>query len=607
MPEMKNFTVALIGNPNVGKSTIFNSLTNLHQHTGNWTGKTVMTAQGIFKIDRYIFNIIDLPGTYSLNGKSKDEQIACEYILKTNLDAIIIILDENCIGRNLLLALQIMHHKKNIILCLNFSDEAKKNNIVINKQRMKKILGVPIIETSAKNNIGINLLRYEIFKTCLGDYSKNKKLNLPFETEKLLEIADEIENVCVKQLPATKIKKINLDDILTNKYFALPIMFSMLLIIFWITIFGANYISDILSFLFLKSELILRKIFAFFNVSGFISGIFIDGMFRTLAWVISVMLPPMAIFFPLFTLLEDFGILPRIAFNLDSIFEKFGAHGKQSITMCMGFGCNAAGVISCRIIDSTRDKLIAILTNNFVPCNGRFPGLIILSSMLVSAKFVSIKVAFIISLLIIFSVIVTLIISKILSVTILKGKPSFFILELPPFRKPKFFHVLIRSITDKTLFVLWRAIIVSIPAGIFIWLIANINIGSLSIINLITNFLNPFAKLIGLDGTILTAFLLGLPANEIVFSLMIMSYTNSLSLMPIENLFNIRQILQTNGWTIKTIICTIIFYLNHFPCSTTLLTIKKETGSFKLTFLAFMIPTIVGILLCFLTNFLFGF
>lgn len=600
---MQSFDIALIGNPNVGKSTIFNLLTNLNQHTGNWAGKTVMTAKGKFKIGQYLFNAIDLPGTYSINGKSEDEQIACNYILKTDLDAIVIIIDENCIGRNLLLALQIMRHKKNVILCLNFADEAKQNNIIVDKARMKKIFGVPVVETSAKNNTGINILRYEILKMCLGDYGdvQNKKLTLPSETEKLLEIAQQIENVSVKRFGSPK-KIWDFDIFLTNKYFALPIMFSMLMLIFWITIFGANYISDLLAALFTKFEFALRNFFHFLGASNFINGIIIDGMFKTLAWVVSVMLPPMAIFFPLFALLEDFGLIPRIAFNLDGIFKKFGAHGKQSITMCMGFGCNAAGIVSCRIIDSPRDKLIAILTNNFVPCNGRFPGLIILSSMLVSGKFISLKLAFIISLLIVFSVAITLIVSKILSVTILKGSPSFFILELPPFRKPKFFHVIARSITDKILFVLARAIIVSIPAGIFIWLIANINVGPSSIINLVTNWLDPLGKFIGLDGTILTAFLLGMPANEIVFPLMIMIYTNNLSLMSLDNFFNVNQILQINGWNFTTIICTIIFYLNHFPCATTLLTIKKETGSLKLTFLSFIIPTIVGILLCFLTR-----
>lgn len=600
---MKKFDIALIGNPNVGKSTIFNALTNLHQHTGNWSGKTVMMAQGSFKIDEYIFNVIDLPGTYSLNAKSKDEEIACECILKSKLDALIIILDESRIGRNLLLALQIMRHKKNIILVLNFADEAKQNNIILNKGLMKKILNVPIVETSARNNTGINILRYEIYKTCQKDYDANKKLNLPEQTDKLLEIADTIEKRCVKKIFADK-SNIMLDNILTSKFFALPIMFLMLLIVFWITIFGANYFSDLLTFLFSKLEIILRKIFDFCNASDFLSGIFIDGMYRTLVWVISVMLPPMAIFFPLFTLLEDFGLLPRIAFNLDGIFKKFGSNGKQSLTMCMGFGCNAAGVVSCRIIDSKRDKLIAILTNNFVPCNGRFPGLIILASMLVCGKFVSLKIALIISLAIISCVIMTLLVSKILSVTIFKGRPSFFILELAPYRKPKFFHTIIRSIFDKTLFVLWRAVIVAIPAGIFIWLFANLNIHQVSIFNIITKFLDPFGKIMGLDGTILAAFLLGMPANEIVFPLIIMSYTNNLSLIPIENFNNINQILKINGWNATTIICTIIFYLYHFPCSTTLLTIKKETDSLKLTLLAFILPTLIGIILCIGFNFL---
>lgn len=593
---MQQFKIALIGNPNVGKSTIFNSLTNLRQHTGNWTGKTVISKRGKFKIGEYNFEVTDLPGTYSLNPKSKDEIVACNYILEENLDAIVIILDKNCIARNLLLALQIMRHKKNIILCLNFADETK--NIFVDKNKLKKILNVPIVETSAKNNSGLNILRYEILKNCLGDYTSNKKLKLPPQTEKLSEIADLIENLTVKR--KFKYKPKNLDYIVTHKFFALPLMFSLLMVVFWITIFGANYFSDFLIKIFSYGEIFLRQLFVFFNASNFLSGMLIDGMYRTLAWVVAVMLPPMAIFFSLFTILEDFGLLPRIAFNLDGMFKKFGAHGKQSLTMCMGFGCNAAGIISCRIIDSKREKLIAILTNNFVPCNGRFPGLIILASMLVSGKFISLKTALIISMIIIFSIILTLVVSKILSQTILKGAPSFFILELPPYRKPKFSQILIRTLFDKTFFVLLRAIAVAIPAGIFIWLSANLKLGSLTIMQNLINFLEPLGKIMHLDGTILSAFLLGMPANEIVFPLIIMGYEKNCALTPIENFSNIKEILISNGWQLRTIISTIIFYLSHFPCTTTLLTIKKETGSFKWTAIAFILPVLLGFLLCIL-------
>lgn len=593
---MQQFKIALIGNPNVGKSTIFNSLTNLRQHTGNWTGKTVISKRGKFKIGEYNFDVTDLPGTYSLKPKSKDEIVACNYILEENLDAIVIILDKNCIARNLLLALQIMRHKKNIILCLNFADETK--NIFVDKNKLKKILNVPIVETSAKNNSGLNILRYEILKTCLGDYTSNKKLKLPPQTEKLSEIADVIENLTVKR--KFKCKPKSLDCIITHKFFALPLMFSLLMIVFWITIFGANYFSDFLIKIFSYGEIFLRQLFVFFNASNFLSGMLIDGMYRTLAWVVAVMLPPMAIFFPLFTILEDFGLLPRIAFNLDGMFKKFGAHGKQSLTMCMGFGCNAAGIISCRIIDSKREKLIAILTNNFVPCNGRFPSLIILASMLVSGKFISLKTALIISVIIIFSIILTLIVSKILSQTILKGAPSFFILELPPYRTPKFSQIFIRTLFDKTFFVLLRAIAVAIPAGIFIWLSVNLKLGSLTIMQNLINFLDPLGKIMHLDGTILSAFLLGMPANEIVFPLIIMGYEKNCALTPIENFSNIKEILISNGWQLRTIINTIIFYLSHFPCTTTLLTIKKETGSFKWTAIAFILPVLLGFLLCIL-------
>ncbi len=398
-----------------------------------------------------------------------------------------------------------------------------------------------------------------------------------------------------------------IDKILTSKKYGIPIMILFLGIIFWITIVGANYPSKALSSLFAwLGEKILWCLNAIHSPM-WLTSVLVDGIYTTLTWVISVMLPPMAIFFPMFTLLEDLGYLPRISFNLDKYFRKACTSGKQALTMCMGFGCNAAGVVGCRIIDSPREKLIAILTNAFVPCNGRFPFLITISTIFIGSAVASGFSASIISTLVVLAVILlgiclTLLISRFLSKTILKGVPSSFMLELPPYRKPQIGKILVRSIFDRTLFVLARAVSVAAPAGLIIWLFANVNIGNISLLTYIANFLNPFAKLMGLDGYILTAFILGFPANEIVLPIILMSYMQKGVLVDLEDTFQIGQILIQNGWTLLTAINVMIFTLLHFPCSTTLMTIKKEAGSWKWVFLSFMLPTVCGIVLCMLTT-----
>ncbi len=398
-----------------------------------------------------------------------------------------------------------------------------------------------------------------------------------------------------------------IDKILTSKKYGIPIMILFLGIIFWITIVGANYPSKALSTLFAwLGEKILWCLNAIHSPT-WLTSVLVDGIYTTLTWVISVMLPPMAIFFPMFTLLEDLGYLPRISFNLDKYFRKACTSGKQALTMCMGFGCNAAGVVGCRIIDSPREKLIAILTNTFVPCNGRFPFLITISTIFIGSAVASGFSASIISTLVVLAVILlgiclTLLISRFLSKTILKGVPSSFMLELPPYRKPQVGKILVRSIFDRTLFVLARAVSVAAPAGLIIWLFANVNIGNISLLTYIANFLNPFAKLMGLDGYILTAFILGFPANEIVLPIILMSYMQKGVLVDLEDTFQIGQILIQNGWTLLTAINVMIFTLLHFPCSTTLMTIKKEAGSWKWVFLSFMLPTVCGIVICMLTT-----
>ena len=674
----EDYVVALAGNPNVGKSTVFNELTGLNQHTGNWPGKTVENAEGYYEFNGSIVKVVDLPGTYSLLSNSEEEEIARDYICFSKPDVVVVVADATSLERNLNLFIQISEITYKVLLCVNLIDEAKKKNIEIDFNLLEDELNSIVVPASARSGIGINDLKKAILKELKSnkekkhaityssyieesvkkientinkaievDKRKNRWLSIRILEgnknildslyykydikEKYIKAIDDIK-VGIKNIEANKsiedqivesiIKKAEnisnrvvnsneeynktqrkIDKILVSKKTGIPIMILTLLIILWITITLANYPSDLLARLFGMGEDFLRDVFGKVNLPSWVGGLIIDGVYTTLAWVISVMLPPMAIFFPMFTLLEDSGYLPRIAFNLDKCFKKCCSCGKQALTMCMGLGCNAAGVVGCRIINSPRERIIAILTNVFMPCNGRFPMLISIASIFIGGLAVGIKGSFIsaitVTITIIFGVFVTLIISRILSKTILKGVPSNFILELPPYRKPQIGKVIVRSVLDRTLYVLSKSAVIAIPAGMVIWLFSNITVGDGTLLSICANFLDPFANLIGLDGYILMAFILGLPANEIVMPIIIMSYLRATTMLELSNLAELKELLVANGWTILTAINVMMLCLMHFPCGTTLWTIKKETKSIKWAVLAFLIPTIVGISICF--------
>ena len=678
-----NRIIALAGNPNVGKSTVFNALTGLHQHTGNWPGKTVSNASGYFTFNNLTYKIYDLPGIYSILAHSEEEFVARDFICFGGSDVVVIVCDAGCLMRNLNLVLQVCEITDKVVVCVNLLDEAKKKKIDVDLNKLSDLLGVRVVGTSARSNVGLDELLSNIDLTfgesrkskkvrynqyvedaikvisdaiILDDSSINKRwvaLNLlrddgllrdKIEQELMIDLSDEKIDNSIKQartllldgditiseiddvltesinneasLISSKVvsylnedyakKDRRLDKILTKKSTGIPIMIILFAFIFWLTIAGSNYPSMLLQGVLFKFENVLFNFFSYLHIPNFVNEALTHGVYRVLAWVVSVMLPPMALFFPLFTILEDIGYLPRIAFNVDGIFKKCKTCGKQALTMAMGFGCNAVGVSGCRIIDSPRERLIAILTNSFVPCNGRFPILIsIITMFLVGVEggfWNSLLGVLILMMVIGFGIFMTFVTSSVLSKTLLKGVPSSFTLELPPYRRPQYGKVIVRSIFDRTLFVLGRAITVAIPAGLVIWCLANININGGSLLSILSNLLDPLGKLLGMDGVILLAFILAFPANEIVIPIIIMSYMSTGNLVDISNLSTLREVLVSNGWTWVTAVSVMLFSLMHWPCSTTCLTVKKETSSIKWTILSIVIPTFCGVVICLIFN-----
>ena len=589
--------VALAGNPNVGKSTLFNALTGLRQHTGNWAGKTVATARGEYTFQGEDYQLIDLPGTYSLAAHSQEEAVARDYIESGQADAVVVVCDATCLERNLILVLQVLELTGRVLVCGNLMDEAKRLGSEVDLPALSRRLGVPVVGAAGARQDGLDALKEAVAALVKSDVPAG----VAHSPAERVTLAERYAAQVVRSQEAGRLRRQRrVDRLLTAKSTGIPLMLLLFGLVVWLTVAGANLPSALLTELFARLGGVLEGWLSV--LPGWLSGLLMDGVYRVTAWVVAVMLPPMAIFFPLFTLLEDLGYLPRVAFVMDHAFQKCRTCGKQCLTMCMSLGCNACGVTGCRIIDSPRERLIAILTSSLVPCNGKFPTLIALITIFFvggrTGLLASLEGAALLLGTLVLGVAGTLACSRLLSATVLKGMPSSFALELPPFRRPRVGQVIVRSMLDRTLFVLGRAVSVAAPAGAVIWLMANVTVGDASLLAHCTGFLDPFARLFGLDGVILMAFILGWPANEIVLPVMLMAYLATGSLVEFDDLSALGQLLSQHGWTWLTACCTMLFSLFHWPCSTTCLTICKETGSVKWTALSVLLPTALGLGLC---------
>ena len=668
--ELDPIRVALAGNPNVGKSTVFNALTGLRQHTGNWTGKTVALATGYRKENGQIYEITDLPGTYSLSAHSPEEEIARDFLLFADVYAVAVVCDATHLTRNLALFLQIAEIQTNTVLVLNLMDEAKRAGLSIDTNKLSSLLGVPVVPTSATSKKGISdilphihqskstpqfQMRYErqiedavaALLPHITDFSVKNGIPSRFTALRILEndeaflshfpeererfirlrsslglsltseqISESIATALIKSAegiaaltvcaPKEKNELSRADQALTSRLFAIPIMLLLLLAIFWLTVIGANAPSNLLSYLFNSLETPFYDLLTAFSLPVFWKELLVFGLYRTLTRVIAVMLPPMLIFFPLFTLLEDVGFLPRVAFNLDGAFSRCGACGKQGLTMCMGLGCNAVGVTGARIIDGKRERLVAVLTNSLIPCNGRFPAIITVASVFLVGSGGSLEIALILAGAVTLGVCMTFLLSFFLSKSLLRGESTGFVLEMPPFRKPMIGKIVWHSLVERTVIVLGRAVAVAAPAGVVIWLLSHLTLGELTLTAHISRFLDPLGFLMGLDGVILLAFILGLPANEIVLPLCLMLYRADGTLTEVTSLASISEILSQNGWTWQTAVLFLVFTVLHSPCTTTLLTVRKETGKFRYALLAFLLPTALGVGLCIGLNAIFS-
>jgi ferrous iron transport protein B len=708
-----DYLVALAGNPNTGKSTVFNALTGLRQHTGNWPGKTVARAEGTFVNAGKRVRIIDLPGTYSLQAGSADEEVARDFLLFGRPDVTVVVLDATRLERNLNLALQVLEITDRVVICLNLMDEARRHGIGVDPAKLEAALGVPVVAAAARQKVGMPELLAAIAKVASGErvtrpfrierhpdavesaigtlvplidaafpalpnarwvalrlLNGDERVRQAVETGEIGTLASGEWRVSADDQPAAAPKPLStaqralldavagerwrlppdfhdtltqsgydaarriaatatltgvrrakfdfdrtLDRLLTSRWFGFPVMLLILMAVFWLTVAGANVPSAMIANVLIDTvHPWLKGLASDIGTPWWLSGLVIDGVYLATAWVVSVMLPPMAIFFPLFTLLEDFGYLPRVAFNLDRFFQRSGAHGKQALTMCMGFGCNAAGVVATRIIDSPRERLVAILTNNFSLCNGRWPTQILIASIfvgaLVPARLAGLVSAAAVVGIALLGIVTMFFASWLLTRTVLKGEATTFSLELPPYRPPRVLETLYTSLIDRTLIVLWRAVVFAAPAGAVIWLVANISVGGASLADHLVGFLDPFGLLLGLNGVILLAYIVAIPANEIVIPSVLMLTVLTAKMVGVgsgagvmfelDNPGQVGDLLRAAGWTAMTGLCLMLFSLLHNPCSTTIYTIYRETKSWKWTALSVALPLALGFTVCFL-------
>ena len=693
-PRKWDRLVALAGNPNVGKTTVFNALTGLRQHTGNWPGKTVARAEGVFAHRGRRVKVVDLPGAYSLRAGSVDEEVARDFVLFGKPDVTVVVVDAARLERNLGLALQVLEITDRVVICLNLVDEAERHGVVVDASRLERELGVPVVPAVARRGEGMDALldavaavasrgggprarrpapvseevdaaaealrgvveaecpdlpnaRWVALRLLHADESVAAALRSgavagapsPDGAERVLRAAARqrwsagpgLDDAMAESLyrEAARVAKAciertgrgpgraerALDRWLTSPATGIPLMLAVLTAVFWLTIVGANVPSAMLAALLIDGvHPMLVEFGASAGLPWWAGGFLFDGVYLATAWVVSVMLPPMAIFFPLFTLLEDFGYLPRVAFNLDSLFRRAGAHGKQALTMAMGFGCNAAGVVAARIIDSPRERLVAVVTNNFSLCNGRWPTQILIATIFIGALAPP-ALAGLVSAGAVVAVAALgagfmLGASWLLSKTMLKGEASTFSLELPPYRPPRVLQTLYTSLVDRTLIILGRAVLFAVPAGAVIWLASNISAGGASLAEHAVAGLEPFGVLLGLNGVILLAYVIAVPANEIVVPTVLMLTALVLGdaalgsgpgvMFEPSSAAEVASLLEAGGWTVLTGANLMLFSLLHNPCSTTLYTIYKETGSAKWTTVSALLPLLAGFVVCFL-------